>query len=155
KKLRKLEAFLGRHGLPLAEVLPLFAALLVLPLPGDYAPVPLAPEQHKQRTLQALLTLLLRIAAPQPVLFVMEDLHWVDPTTIEFLTLVVEQDPTSRILALWTFRPDFRPPWTDPPHLTQLTLPRLVWRQAAEMAGRVAHGKTLPAEVLAQGVAKT
>jgi predicted ATPase len=52
--------------------------------------VPLAPEQHKQRTLQALLTLLLRMAAQQPVLFVMEDLHWVDPTTIEFLTLVVE-----------------------------------------------------------------
>jgi len=155
QKLRKLEAFLGQYGLPLAEVLPLFAALLVLPLSGDYAPLPLAPEQHKQLTLQALLTLLLRMAAQQPVLFVMEDLHWVDPTTIEFLTLVVDQGPTARILALWTFRPDFSPPWTERAHLTQMTLPRLAWRQAAEMAGRVAHGKTLPAEVLAQVVAKT
>jgi predicted ATPase len=115
----------------------------------------MSPEQQKQKILQALLTTLLRIAAQQPVLFVMEDLHWVDPTTLEFLTLLVDQGPTARILALLTFRPDFSPPWTGRSHLTQVTLPRLPRRQAAEMAGRVAHGKPLPAEVMEQVVART
>ena len=85
----------------------------------------------------------------------MEDLHWVDPSTMEFLSLLVDQGPTARVLALFTFRPDFSPPWTGRSHLTQVTLPRLPRRQAAEMAGRVAHGKTLPAEVMEQVVART
>jgi predicted ATPase len=98
---------------------------------------------------------MLHIAAQQPLLLVVEDLHWVDPTTLEFLTLLVDQGPTARILALFTFRPDFRPPWTGRSHLTQVTLARLPHRQAAEMTGRVAHGKALPAEVVEQVVAKT
>jgi predicted ATPase len=85
----------------------------------------------------------------------MEDLHWVDPTTLEFLTLLVEQGPTARILALLTFRPDFSPPWAGRSHLTQVTLPRLPRRQATAMMDRVAHGKALPPEVVAQVVAKT
>jgi predicted ATPase/class 3 adenylate cyclase len=155
QKRRKLEGFLVQYGLPLAEAVPLFAALLSLPLGVDYAPLAVSPEQQKQQTLHALLTILLRIAAQHPVLFVMEDLHWVDPTTLELLSLVVDQGPTARILALFTYRPDFSPPWTGRSHLTQVTLTRLPHRQAAEMTGRVAHGKALPAEVVAQVVAKT
>src|SRR3989442_89414 len=128
QKLRKLEGFLVQYGLPLTEAVPLFAALL---------------------------TVMLRIAAQQPMLFVMEDLHWVDPTTLEFLSLLIDQGPTARILALWTFRPDFSPPWTGRSHLTQVTLPRLLRQQATEMTDRVAHGKALPAEVVAQGGVKT
>src|SRR5262249_38288190 len=154
-KLSKLEGFLVQHGLPLAEAVPLFAALLSLPLPADYAPLTMSPEQQKQQTLHALLTILLRIAAQQPVLFVMEDLHWVDPSTLELLSLLVDQGPTARILALWTFRPDFSSPWTGRAHLTQVTLPRLTRRQAAEMTDRVVHGKVLPTEVVEQVVAKT
>jgi predicted ATPase len=85
----------------------------------------------------------------------MEDLHWVDPSTLEPLSLLVDQGPTARILALLTFRPDFSPPWTGRSHLTQVTLPRLPRRQAAEMTGRVAHRKALPPEVVEQVVAKT
>ena len=155
QKLSKLEGHLVQYGLPLAEAVPLHASLLSLPLPADYAPLHLSPEQHKQKTMQALLTTVLRIAAQRPVLFVMEDLHWVDPTTLEFLSLLVDQGPTAPILALFTFRPDFSPPWTGRSHLTQVTLPRLPHRQAAEMTGRVAHGKALPTEVLEQVVAKT
>jgi predicted ATPase len=95
------------------------------------------------------------MAAQQPVLFVVEDLHWVDPTTLEFLSLLVDQVPTARILALFTGRPDFHPPWTERAHLTPMTLNRLPRRQAAELTGRVAHGKTLPPEVVEQIVAKT
>jgi len=148
QKLSKLEGFLVQYGLPLAETVPLLATLLSLPLTADYAPLTLPPEQQKQKTLQILLTILLRIAAQQPVLFVMEDLHWVDPTTLEFLSLLVDQGPTAPILALFTFRPDFSPPWTGRSHLTQVTLPRLPRQQATEMTGRVAHGKALPAEVV-------
>jgi TOMM system kinase/cyclase fusion protein len=155
QKLHKLEGFMVQYGLPLAEAVPLFAALLSLPLGADYAPLTVSPEQQKQLTLNALLTILLRIATQQPVLFVMEDLHWVDPSTLEFLTLLVDQGPTARILALFTCRPDFHSPWTGRSHLTQVTLTRLPRRQAAELTGRVAHGKALPAEVVEQVVAKT
>ena len=155
QKLRKLEGFLVQYGLPLAEAVPLFAALLSLPLPADYAPLTVSPEQQKQQTLHALLTILLRIAAQQPVLFVMEDLHWVDPSTLELLSLLVDQGPTARILALFTFRPDFSPPWTGRAHLTQVTVTRLPRRQAVEVIRQVAHGKALPPEVVEQIVAKT
>jgi TOMM system kinase/cyclase fusion protein len=155
QKLSKLEGLLVQYGLPLAETVPLFAALLSLPLTADYAPLTMSPEQQKQKILQALLMILLRIAAQQPVLFIMEDLHWVDPTTLEFLSLLADQGPTARILVLLTFRPDFSPPWTRRSHLAQVTLSRLPRRQAAEMTGRVAHGKVLPAEVVEQVVAKT
>ena len=154
-KLSKLEGFMVQYGLPLAEAVPLFATLLSLPLPADYAPLNMSPEQQKQQTLHALVTILLRRAAQQPILFVMEDLHWVDPSTLELLSLLVDQGPTARILALFTFRPDFSPPWTGRSHLTQVTLPRLPRRQAAEMIGRVAHSKALPPEVVEQVVAKT
>ena len=155
QKLNKLEGFLVQYGLPLAETVPLFTTLLSIPLAEGYTPLTVSPEQQKQQTLQALLTILLKIAAQQPVLFVMEDLHWMDPSTLEFLTLLVDQGPTARILALFTCRPDFHPPWTGRSHLTQVTLNRLPRRQAAELTGRVAHGKALPPDVIEQVVAKT
>jgi TOMM system kinase/cyclase fusion protein len=155
QKLSKLEGFLVQYGLPLAETVPLFATLLSLPLSADYTPMQVSPEQQRQKTLHAFLTIFLRIAAQQPVLFVMEDLHWIDPTTLELLSLLVDQGPTVRILALFTFRPDFNPPWTGRSHITQVTLARLPRRQATEMTGQVARGKALPAEVVEQVVAKT
>ena len=122
QKLSKLEGFLVQYGLPLAEAMPLFASLLSIPLGVDYASLDLSPEQQKQQTLHTILTIMLRIAAQQPTLFVLEDLHWVDPSTLEFLSLVVDQGPTARILTLFTFRPDFTPSWTGRAHLTQVTL---------------------------------
>src|SRR5207244_227452 len=118
-------------------------------------PLSVSPDQQKQKTRHTLWTIMVRIAAQQPVLFVMEDLHWVDPTTLELLSLLVDQGPTARILALWTFRPDFSPPWTGRSHVTQVMLPRLPRRQAVEMTSHVAHRKALPAEVVEQVVAKT
>jgi TOMM system kinase/cyclase fusion protein len=155
QKLRKLEGLLVQYGLPLPEAVPLFTALLSLPLPAEYASLTVSPEQQKQLTLHALLTILLRIATQQPVLFVMEDLHWVDPSTLEFLSLLVEQGASAPILALCTARPDFSPSWTGRSHLTQMTVHRLTHQQAAEMILRVTHGKALPPEVVEQIVAKT
>src|SRR5947208_4157785 len=155
QKVGKLEGFLVQYGLPLAEAVPLLAALLSLPLPADYAPVTRSPEQHMQQTLHILVTILLRIAAQQPVLFVMEDLHWVDPSTLELLSLLVDQGPTARILTLFTCRPDFPRPWTGRAHLTHVTVHRLPRHEAVEVIRQVAHGKALPPEVVAQVVAKT
>ena len=80
----------------------------------------------------------------------MEDLHWVDSSTLELLSLLVDQGPTTRILALLTFRPDFSPPWTGRSHLTQVTLHRLPRPQTLEVIHQVAHGKTLPPEVVSR-----
>ena len=141
EKLRKLEETLVRDAMPLSEVVPLFAGLLSLQLPARYPPLTLTPQRQKQKTLEALLAWLLQETERQPVLFIMEDLQWSDPSTLEFLSLLVEQAPTARLYVLCTFRPTFRPPWALAAHLTQLTLGRLSHRQAALMITRVADGK--------------
>ena len=120
--------------------MPLLAALLSLPLVADYAPLTVSPERQKQQTLHTLLTILLRIAAQQPVLFVMEDLHWVDPTTLELLSLLVDQGPTACILTVH-LSSRLQPALDGAAHLTQLTVQRLPRRQAVEVIRQVVHGK--------------
>jgi predicted ATPase len=89
----------------------------------------LTPQQQQQKTLAALLALLVARAAQEPLLLIVEDLHWVDPSTLEFLSLLVEQGPTARILTLCTCRPHFTPPWPLRAHIAQLTLSRLPARR--------------------------
>ena len=110
-RLGKLEEALRPYTLPLTEVVPLLAALLAVPLPASYPPLTLSPQRQRQKTLEALLAWLLALTERQPVLFVVEDLHWIDPSTLEFLTLLVDQGPTARLLTLLTCRPEFQPPW--------------------------------------------
>ncbi|RMF92199.1 MAG: adenylate cyclase [Nitrospinota bacterium] len=154
-KLHKLEGWLVQYGLPLPQMVPLFATLLSLPLGEAYAPLPLSPEQQRRQTLQALLTILLQRAAQQPLLLVVEDLHWVDPSTLELLGLLVDQGPTARILTLLTYRPGFVFPWPGRAHLTPITLQRLTRPQTTLMVKRLTRGKTLPPAVLDQIVTKT
>jgi predicted ATPase len=115
----------------------------------------LSPQQQRQRTQDALVAWLLAEVERQPVLAVWEDLHWADPSTLELLGLVIDQAPTARLLTLVTYRPEFRPPWAPRSHLTQLTLGRLPRPQVETMVRQLTGGKPLPAEVLAQVVAKT
>ena len=154
-KLGKLERTLEQYDFSLQEMVPLFASLLSLPLSKDYPPLNLTPQRQKQMILETLLSWLLKDAEQQPVLFIVEDLHWIDPSTLEFLNLVVDKSLTSRILILLTFRPDFHPPWTSRVHLTQITLSRLVQKQVEYMIERLAGGKSLPTEVLRRLIAKT
>ncbi|MCV7120541.1 AAA family ATPase [Mycobacterium nebraskense] len=155
QKMRKLEGWLVQNGQQLADAVPLFSSLLSIPLTPEYTPVSAPPDQLKQQTLQAITTILLNRAAQQPLLLVMEDLQWVDPTTIELLSLIVEQVPATRIMMLLTYRPDFEPPWAPLTHLAAITLGRLPPDEAAQLTSRVAGGKILPAELMAQLVAKT
>jgi len=127
-----------------------------LPLPEErYPTLTLTPQRQKQKALEALLTWLLALTAQQPVLFVVEELHWIDPSTLEFPTLLVEQGPTAWLLALLTCRPKFRPPLGLRTHLTPMALQRLPQPQAEVMIARVAGGKALPPAVLQHVVTKT
>ena len=126
-----------------------------MPLPASYPPLTLTPQRQKQKTLEALLTWLLALTEQQPVLFVVEDLHWIDPSTLEFLTLLVDQGPTARLLTLLTCRPEFQPPWGLRTHLTPMALQRLPQPQVEAMIARVTGGKALPPVVLQQVVTKT
>jgi predicted ATPase/class 3 adenylate cyclase len=154
-RLAALEQALQTTNVPLVEVVPLLAALLAVPVPEQYPPLTLSPQRQKQKTQEALVAWLLAETAQQPVLAVWEDLHWADPSTLELLGLLLDHVPTARLLLVLTARPEFRPPWTPRSYVTSLTLMRLPRHQSEEMVVRVTGGKPLPAEVLAQIVAKT
>jgi len=154
-KLRKIEDGLRRYGLREPDAVSLWAALLSVPLPAASPPLNMTPQRQKQKTLEAVLGLLVALAAHQPVLVIIEDLHWVDPSTLELLNLLVEQAPTVGVFVLLTFRSDFRPPWAPRAHVASLTLNRLTRRQTELMVSRVSGGKTLAAEVVEQIAAKT
>ncbi|MGE5444716.1 MAG: adenylate/guanylate cyclase domain-containing protein [Ignavibacteriales bacterium] len=157
EKFNKLEGAMlrARCAVPLSEIIPLFASLLSLPLPDSYSPLNFTPQKEKEKTLKALLGWLIEISAHQPVLFVAEDVHWIDPSSLELLSLLIDYKPAPRILILVTFRPDFNPPWTGRPHITNLTLSRLSRREVEVMVEKVAGSKALPPEVVEQIVVKT
>src|SRR5262249_61831734 len=124
-RLAKLEQGLQAAGLPLAEAVPLLAALLTVSVPERYPPLSLSPQRQKQKTQETLVAWLLATAAQHPVLAVWEDLHWADPSTLELLGLLLDQVPTARLLLVLTARPDFRPPRGDRSYVTPLNLTRL------------------------------
>jgi predicted ATPase len=155
-KLEKLERALSQYRFVLHETVPLFATLLSLPLPeARYAPLSLTPERQKQKTLETLLAAVLEMAERQPVLFILEDLHWVDPSTLEFLHLLIAQGPTAAILTVMTYRPDFQPPLEWRTHLTPLALQRLSPADVAAMVKQMTGGKPLPPDVLQHVVTNT
>jgi len=108
--LQRLEAGLAASGLPLPEVVPVLAALLGLPLPAHYPPLQGTPQGQRQQTLDTLLTWLLAEATWHPVLCLVEDLHWLDPSTLEFLSLLIDQVPTTRLLLGSPVDRSFTPP---------------------------------------------
>ena len=146
---------LQTYRLPLEEVVPLFAALLSVPLLERYPPLHLTPQRQRQKTQEALTAWLLEEAERQPVLAVWEDLHWADPSTLDVLGLVLDQVPTARMLILLTCRPEFQPPWATRSSLTQITIGRLGRAQVEVMIASLTGGKALPIEVVEQVIAKT
>jgi class 3 adenylate cyclase/predicted ATPase len=151
----RLEAVLARASDQLDEAAPLLAALLGVPTGDRYPTLNLTPEVQKRHTLQALVAQLAGLAAHQPVLALYEDVHWIDPSTLELLGLVIERARQLPVLALVTFRPEFQPPWTGQAHVTTLTMSRLGRRQGADLVARVTGDKPLPAEIVEQIVART
>jgi class 3 adenylate cyclase/predicted ATPase len=155
-KLVKLEQMLSQHRLPLETTVPLFAPLLSLPLSENRSPsLPLSPQRQRQKTLETIIAILLELAERQPVLFLLEDLHWTDPTTLELIGLLLDQTPTASMLVLLTCRPHFHPAWHHRSYLTAMTLNHLSHTQVEQIATGVTDGKALPHEVLQQIIAKT
>ena len=154
-KLQKLEQTLARYRFPQSDTISLLAALLSLPHPETVSPLTLTPQQQKQKTLDALLHWLFEETERATVYTVWEDLHWADPSTLEFLALCLDQVPTARMLMLLTFRPEFTPPWASRSHVSHLVLSRLGRKQTSAIVEQLTGGKALPSEVLHQIVAKT
>src|SRR5712692_5898292 len=155
EKLTTLEQMLRQYRLPLEETVPLFAPLLSLPLPEHRYPLlNLSPQRQRQKTLETIITILLELAEHQPVLFILDDLHWTDPTTLELLSLLLDQTPTAFVLVLLTCRPYFQPAWHHRSYLTEMTVNRLAQPQIERMVGRIADGKIFPPEVMQQIVEK-
>jgi class 3 adenylate cyclase/predicted ATPase len=153
EKLRKLAAGV-QVSLPV-DTLPLFASLLSLPHPEGYPPLTLSPQRQKQKTQETLVAWLVAEAERTPVYCPWEDVQWADPSTLELLTLLIDQVPTARLYLLLTFRPEFTPPWGTRSHISHLTLNRLGRHQITQMIEQVGSGTALPSEVTQQIVAKT
>ena len=154
-KIEKLRQVLARYHFPQSDTVSLLAALLSLPQPAETPALTLSPQKQKQKTQETLVAWLVEEAERQAVYCAWEDLHWADPSTLEFLTLFLDQVPTTRLLTMLTFRPDFTPPWHSRSHIAQLTLNRLGRPQVEMMVEQRHRWKALPAEVLQQIVAKT
>jgi class 3 adenylate cyclase/predicted ATPase len=154
-QLARLEALLVPSGNAIDETVPLLAALLGVPTGDRYPALALTPEMQKRRTLQALVDQLACLAAQQPVLALYEDVHWIDPSTLELLGLMIERIQRLPVLVMISFRPEFQPPWTAQAHVTTLTMSRLGRRQGADLVARVTGNKPLPAAIVEQIVART
>jgi predicted ATPase len=148
ERLIRLEALVQQAGPDGHAGLPLLAALLGLHLPeARYPALQLTPQRQRQRTLETLGALLLGLATKQPVLLLVEDLHWLDPTTLEWLGMVLAQGPTAPLFTLLTCRPTFASPWGSRMHLTPLTLPRLLPQQVQQMVQWLGRGRLTPAQL--------
>jgi class 3 adenylate cyclase len=153
-KLDKLETLLG----PAAEVgdVSLLAELLLVPGGDRFAPLELSPQRKKERTFAALVRQLEELARAQPVLIIFEDLHWIDPTSREFLDLVLARIDCLPVLLAATFRPEFQPPWVGQAHATVLAVNRLGRGDGAVMVERLAGNAALLApDVIAEIVERT
>jgi class 3 adenylate cyclase/tetratricopeptide (TPR) repeat protein len=153
-KLHKLATLLA----PAAEAgdISLLVELLSLPGGDRFAPLELSPQRKKERTFAALLRQLEGVARTQPVLMIFEDLHWIDPTSREFLDLVLTRIDRLPVLLVATFRPEFQPPWAGQPHVTVIGLSRLGRSDGAAMVERLAgNAALLPPDVIAEIVERT
>jgi len=133
EKLQKLEGALRPSGLALPDVVALIAALLSLPLPAHYPPLTMPPQRQRQHTLDTLVTWLCAEARRQPVLLIVEDLHWIDPSTLELLSVLIDQGASARLCLVLTQR-------------------RFAPAQVERLATYVAGDKRLPAVVLQEMV---
>ena len=145
-KLDKLGALLAQSSTSPQDVA-LLAEMLSLPNDGRHSKFELVAQQRRQKTLEALTAQLELLARSNPVLMVFEDVHWVDPTTLEVLGRTVDRLKTLRVLLIITYRPEFEPPWLGRPYVTALNLNRLGERDIAALIDQITGNKSLPERV--------
>lgn len=146
-QLDKLDAMAIESGIDSQETVSLLAELLSIRGDHRYPPLNVSSEKRKDMTLEALVRHLQGLADRCPLLFTVEDAHWLDPTTLELMTRIIGRIRQMRMLLLITSRPDFKPVWSEYSHVTSLTLSRLPRRHSAELVATMTRGKELPPEV--------
>ncbi len=153
-RLNKLDALLAQTSTNKQDAA-LFAEMLSLPNDGRYPALDLAPQQRRQKTLEALTAQLSGLASQHPVLMIFEDVHWIDPTSLEALDRTVDRIKALPVLLTVTFRPEFNAPWAGQSHVTSLTLNRLGEREAAAIVACLVGNKELPTDVVAEILERT
>ena len=154
QKLAKLEVLLARSGAN-TEAVALIADMMSVPTNGRYLLPELSPQRRKEKMLAALLAQLENLTAQRPLLMVVEDIHWIDPTSLELVSLLIERAPQLRLLLVITSRPEFSSPWPNDAHIGTIGLMRLNRQEAVAMMDRVTGGKHLPAEISDQILSRT
>ena len=136
-KFDKLETLLRPTSDSLEETASLFAALLSLPGQERYGALNLTPVQQRDGTIAALISQILALSRLRPILLVLEDAHWIDPSTSALIGEIMGQTADAPVFVLITHRPEFASPWVGHPHQTSLTLSRLNRNQGIEIVREV------------------
>ncbi len=155
EKLDLLESLLRHSAQPDSSELSVVAELLSIPTGDRYADVHIEPEQRKENTLAALTRQLEYLAKNNSVLCVFEDVHCIDPSTLELLERIVDRASTLPVLVIATCRPGFDASWTGQPHTSLLALSRMDRRQSRAIVDQVAKRTQLPESLLTEIVEKT
>jgi class 3 adenylate cyclase/predicted ATPase/energy-coupling factor transporter ATP-binding protein EcfA2 len=153
-RIEKLRSLFTRRVLSDPSAIPLLAELLSIPAPEETALLPV-PARRKAATIALLVDEIIRLSDTHPVLLVLEDAHWIDATTLELITRLIDSIGSVRLLAVVTARPEFAPPWQTRQHSTLLTLNRLGRAESTELASGIAASHGLAAETIDAIVAKT
>ncbi len=147
-KAEKLENGFAEFATAESDAIAILGSLLSVEFAdGRHALAPHTPARLRERTLEVLVLWLLWEAERSPLLLTIEDLHWADPSTLEFLSFVLEQLPSSRILTAMTYRPEFQPPWPQRSNMTSIALGRLTNAESELLLLRTMHDKGVPSEV--------
>jgi len=154
-KLAALDAFLAGRRINTAEAMPLVAPLFGLQTEGRYAPSDLPAERHRKRTLDMLADLLLRSGSADPVLVLIEDLHWADPSTMELLGLVISRQAMSRAMVVCTTRPEGVVARSSAPNVTEIVLQALARQDTQALIAGVVGRKPLPQALTREIVDRT
>ena len=154
-KLDKLKALLAPSSQNLTGDLPLFAELLSLRCDTGLPALSMSPQRRKELVLEQFIAHIAGLSAQKSVLILLEDAHWIDPTTQELFDIIVERIRTLPVLLIISYRPEFAPPWLGQSHVTVLALNRLGRRENAAMIRHVAKDKDLPPDLLEQIVTRT
>ena len=136
-KLDKLEALAAVDAGERRRNGPGIRGLAVAAVGRPFRPLDMTPPQLRYRTIEVLIDRVLALSRQRPVLFVVEDVHWIDPSMIEYVGEIMARIVDQRVFILITYRTEFDPPWADHPHLTSIVLNRLGRKQAAEIAHSV------------------
>jgi class 3 adenylate cyclase/predicted ATPase len=145
-RLDKLDAMLAKTSSSMQDSA-LFAEMLSLPNDGRYPALELSAQQRRERTLDALNLQIETLSRSSPVLMIFEDVHWIDPTSLEALGRAVDRVRTLRVLLIVTCRPEFEPSWIGRPHVTVCTIGRLAQRDVDAMIDQVVGNKPMPVSI--------